>query len=62
MEHIHHNLNKLGEIKIVDEIILKFIGTSIGFITTGFLGYIVAQLKDYKKRDKSQDETLKCLL
>ena len=38
---------------MVDEIILKFIGTSIGFITTGFLGYIVAQLKDYKKRDKS---------
>ena len=36
MEYIHHNLNKLGEIKMVDEIILKFIGTSIGFITTGF--------------------------
>ena len=47
---------------MVDEIILKFIGTSIGFITTEFLGYIVAQLKNYKNRDKSQEEALKCLL
>ena len=45
-----------------DEIILKFIGTSVGFITTGFLGYLVAKLKDYKKRDKRQEEALKCLL
>ena len=45
-----------------DEIILKFIGTSVGFITTGFLGYLVAQLKDYKKRDTNQEEALKCLL
>ena len=47
---------------MVDEIILKFIGTSVGFITTGFLGYLVAKLKDYKKRDISQEEALKCLL
>ena len=45
-----------------DEIILKFIGASVGFITTGFLGYLVAKLKDYKKRDTSQEEALKCLL
>ena len=45
-----------------DEIILKFIGTSVGFITTGFLGYLVAKLKDYKKRDIRQEEALKCLL
>lgn len=45
-----------------DEIILKFIGTSVGFVTTGFLGYLVAKLKDYKKRDTSQEEALKCLL
>ena len=45
-----------------DEIILKFVGTSVGFITTGFLGYLVAKLKDYKKRDTSQEEALKCLL
>ena len=47
---------------MVDEIILKFIGTSVGFITTGVLGYLVAKLKDYKKRDISQEEALKCLL
>lgn len=45
-----------------DEIILKFIGASVSFITTGFLGYLVAKLKDYKKRDISQEEALKCLL
>ena len=45
-----------------DEIILKFIGTSVGFITTGVLGYLVATLKDYKKRDTNQEEALKCLL
>ena len=45
-----------------DEIILKFIGTSVGFITTGVLGYLVAKLKDYKKRDINQEEALKCLL
>ena len=45
-----------------DEIILKFIGTSVGFITTGVLGSLVAKLKDYKKRDTNQEEALKCLL
>ena len=45
-----------------DEIILKFIGTSVGFITTAVLGYLVAKLKDYKKRDTNQEEALKCLL
>lgn len=45
-----------------DEIILKFIGASVSFITTGFLGYLIARLKDYKKRDKNQEEALKCLL
>lgn len=45
-----------------DEVILKFIGASVSFITTGFLGYLVARLKDYKKRDISQEEALKCLL
>ena len=45
-----------------DEIILKFISASVGFITTGVLGYLVARLKEYKKRDTSQEEALKCLL
>lgn len=45
-----------------DEIILKVILTVVGFITTGVLGYLVAKLKDYKKRDVNQEEALKCLL
>ena len=45
-----------------DEIILKFISASVGFVATGVLGYLVAQLKEYKKRDTSQEEALKCLL
>lgn len=47
---------------MVDEIVLKFVGTAVSFITTGILGYLVAKLKDYKKRDISQEEALKCLL
>ena len=31
-------------------------------VAAGFLWCIVVQSKDYKKRDKSQEETLKCLL
>lgn len=45
-----------------DEIILKVILTVVGFITTGVLGYLVAKVKDYKKRDTNQEEALKCLL
>ena len=45
-----------------DEIILKAILTGVGFITTGVLGYLVAKVKDYKKRDTNQEEALKCLL
>ena len=45
-----------------DEIILKVILTVVGFITTGVLGYLVAKVKYYKKRDTNQEEALKCLL
>ena len=45
-----------------NEIILKVILTVVGFITTGVLGYLVAKIKNYKKRDTSQEEALKCLL
>ena len=45
-----------------DEIILKVILTVVGFVTTGVLGYLVAKIKDYKKRDINQEEALKCLL
>ena len=44
------------------EIILKVVLTVIGFFVTGILGYLTAKLKDYKKRDKTQEEALKCLL
>ena len=45
-----------------DEIILKVILTVVGFMTTGVLGYLVAKIKNYKKRDTNQEEALKCLL
>ena len=45
-----------------DEIIVKVILTVVGFITTGVLGYLVAKVKNYKKRDTNQEEALKCLL
>ena len=44
-----------------DEIILKVILTVVGFITTGVLGYLVAKIKNYKKRDTNQEEALKCI-
>lgn len=47
---------------MLNEIILKVILTVVGFITTGVLGYLVAKVKDYKKRDVNQEEALKCLL
>ena len=52
-----------------DEIILKVILTVVGFITTGVLGYLVAKVKEYKKKikdheehDQNQEDALKCLL
>ena len=45
-----------------DEIILKAILTVVGFITTGVLGYLAAKVKNYKQRDTTQEEALKCLL
>lgn len=59
---IQSNKDIKGEIKMFDEIILKVILTVVGFITTGVLGYLVAKIKDYKKRDTNQEEALKCLL
>lgn len=47
---------------MLNEIILKAILTVIGFVVTGFLGYLTARLKDYKKRDRNQEDSLKCLL
>lgn len=47
---------------MLDEIILKAILTIVSFSITGTLGFMIARLKDYKKRDKTQEEALKCLL
>ena len=47
---------------MLDEIILKAILTVVSFSITGTLGFMIARLKDYKKRDKNQEEALKCLL
>ncbi len=47
---------------MLDEIILKAVLTIVSFSITGVLGFMIARLKDYKKRDKKQEEALKCLL
>ena len=47
---------------MLDEIILKAILTIVSFSITGALGFMTARLKDYKNRDKNQEEALKCLL
>ena len=47
---------------MLDEIILKAVLTIVSFSITGTLGFMIARLKDYKRRDKNQEEALKCLL
>lgn len=47
---------------MLNEIILKAVLTIVSFSITGVLGFMIARLKDYKKRDKNQEEALKCLL
>lgn len=54
---------------MVDEIILKIVLTVVGFIVTGTLGFMVAKVKEYKKKikdheehDQNQEDALKCLL
>ena len=47
---------------MLDEIVLKTILTIVGFIVTGLLGYFTAKIKEYKRRDTTQQEALKCLL
>ena len=39
---------------MVDEIILKTILTTVGFIVTGVLGFLVAQVKQYKKKEENE--------
>ena len=47
---------------MIDEIVLKVVLTVVSFVVTGFLGYLTAKVKHYKKRDNTQEEALKCLL
>ena len=47
---------------MINEIVMKTILTIVGFIVTGVLGFLVAKVKDYKKRDIIQQEALKCLI
>ena len=45
-----------------DEIILKVVLTIVGIIVTGLSGYLTATIKNYKKKENTQEEALKCLL
>ena len=45
-----------------DEIIIKTILAIVSFIITGLLGYLTAKVKEYRRKDKTQEEALKCLL
>ena len=44
---------------MINEILLKTILTVVGFCVTGLLGFLVAQVKQYKKREKEERELLK---
>ena len=41
---------------MANEILLKVLLTTVAFITTGILGYLVAKVKNYKKKDKDEKE------
>lgn len=47
---------------MLNEIWVKIVLTTVGFITTGLLGYLVGKLREYRNNDKTQSEALKCLL
>lgn len=47
---------------MVDEIVMKVVLTIVGFIVTGALGYLVAKVKEYKRKENNQEKALKCLL
>ena len=47
---------------MVNEIMMKIILTIVGFFVTGLLGYLTAKVKEYRKKDNTQQEALKCLL
>ena len=41
---------------MINEIILKAVLTIVGFCVTGLLGFLVAQIKQYKKKEKDDKE------
>ena len=47
---------------MVDEIVMKTVLTVVGFVVTGVLGYLVAKIKEYRRKDNNQEKALKCLL
>lgn len=47
---------------MLNEIWVKIVLTTVGFITTGILGYLVGKIKEYQTNDNTQSEALKCLL
>lgn len=54
---------------MINEIALKIVLTIVGLITTGIFGYLVAVLKDYRKKilakeknENTQNEALKTIL
>lgn len=40
----------------------EILSTAIGVIVTGTIGYLVGIIRNYKIKDKNQEEALKCLL
>ena len=47
---------------MANEVIWKIVLNVIGFLTTTLCGYLLAKIKDYRRRDNNQQEALKCLL
>lgn len=47
---------------MANDIWVKIVGAVIAFVVPGTLGYFVATIKNYKKREDTQQEALKCLL
>ena len=47
---------------MLEDIISKIILTVAGSIVTGIIGYLIAKIKEYKKKDSQQEKALMCLL
>ena len=47
---------------MLEDIISKIILTVAGSLVTGIIGYLIAKIKEYKKKDSQQEKALMCLL